>query len=342
VEKDLYALLGVPENAGIEDIKKAYRGLAKKHHPDTNPGNREAEERFKEISEAYDVLGDPEKRSKYDAFRRGGFRPDAEGAWDSGEGLGDLGDILSSLFGGGFGRGSGPSGQRPRSPSVAVAVPFVTAAMGGPVQASVDVPSSCPVCGGSGGAGARKCTVCDGTGRKTTKRGAFSTMHACPKCSGTGTTYSSSCRSCGGSGRLVRKETITLNIPPGTSDGEVLHVARPDGPALLARISVQPDRFLHREGADLLCSVRVTAPQAVLGTSVMLRTLEGKVRLRIPPGTQPGTLLRLHGRGIPGRGGRGDQLVTIDIILPSSPGPEEKLAWEQLRKLEGTRHRVES
>jgi molecular chaperone DnaJ len=340
VEKDLYALLGVPEDAGIEDVKKAYRSLAKKYHPDAHPGNREAEEKFKEISEAYDILGDPDKKAKYDAFRKGGFRPPGmEGGFEPGEGFGDLGDVLSSLFGGGMGFG-GQTAQRSRSPSVSVSVPFVTAALGGAVSARVDVPAACSVCGGSGGTGAQKCTACEGSGRKTTRRGAFTTMHPCSRCGGTGTTYRNTCHTCDGTGRLVRGETITLNIPAGISDGEILHVGRPDGSSLMARITVEPDRFFRRSGSDIVCSVRVTAPQAVLGTSVMLRTLDGKVRLRIPPGTQPGTQLRLSGKGIPARGGRGDQLVTVEVSIPSGPGPEERLAWEQLRKLEGRRQKV--
>jgi len=335
VDKDLYAVLGVPETAGLDEIKKAYRNLAKKYHPDANQGNPKAEEKFKEISEAYDVLGDAEKRSQYDALRKGGFRPDMEGSFGGAEGFGDLGDLISSLFGGGMGFGQGSADRRSRTPSVAVGVPFATAALGGAVSARVEVPSVCAACGGSGGIGARKCPDCGGTGSRSTRRGAFTTMHPCRKCGGTGTIYSSNCKTCGGSGRVVRGETISLSIPAGTSDGEVLHVGRPDGSALMVHVSVQPDRFFRREGADVLCSVRINAPQAVLGTSVMLRTLDGKVRLRIPPGTQPGTLLRLPGRGIPSTGGRGDQLVTVEVRLPPKPTHEEKQLWEQLRRLEG-------
>lgn len=338
MEKDLYEILGVNEKATPEEIKKAYRRLARRHHPDANQGDARAEERFKEISGAYDVLSDPEKRSQYDQLRSGRawFGDGAQGGMDFQDGgFGDLEDILGSIFGGGFGKGR----RRRQTPSAEIRVPFETAAAGGQVSTTIDLQAPCAACGGAGGTGEKACPSCNGSGRKTEKRGSFSTMHPCPRCGGSGRILTRECTSCGGSGRVGRRETVSVSIPPGSEDGNLLRLGMPDGSSVLLSLRIDPDRFLSRDGADIRCTVRLTAPRAVLGTSVMVRTLEGRVKLRIPAGTQPGTVLRLPGRGVHVGGRRGDQLVRVEVVLPDSVDDEERKAWEQLRRIEGIRGR---
>lgn len=341
MDKDLYAVLGVSESASLSDIKKAYRALAKKHHPDANQGRKSSEEKFKEISEAYEILSDPEKRARYDALRRGGYSFDgmSGGSFDPGAGSEGLDDLLSSLFGGSlFGFGRDRRQESRSSPQVEVLVPFATAALGGTIEVDAAVPSTCAACGGRGGTGEEQCRACKGTGRRTTGRGAFSTMHACTACKGSGRTYKSPCRTCGGSGSVSRAERLAVTVPPGAEEGMLLRVPGADGHGVMVRLRIAPDSFLSRDGADVHCRITISAVKAVLGTNVMLRTLDGRIQLRIPPGTQPGTVFRVKGRGIRGPHGRGDQLVAVDVTIPADPGAEEKALWEQLRTLESRRH----
>jgi len=344
VNKDLYSVLGVDETASEDEIKKAYRKLAKKYHPDANPGDSQAEERFKEVSEAYEILTDPEKRQQYDQIRQGGAwtGPTSAGA-GAGEspfgegGMGGFEDILRSFFGGeGFGfegrgaAGGGFTGSSRRPPVARIKVPFATAALGGRVNARLEIPRSCPSCSGAGGHGRKQCPRCGGSGSVSSRQGAFATMHPCPECGGRGFTFESVCAICGGSGQVSRTENVTIDVPPGSDNGSTLRLSA-DGSQVMVRLEVAPDSFLHREGRDIHCTVGITAPQAVLGTTLKIRTLRGKVKLRVPPGTQPGTKLRLSGQGVPYRGATGDQIVTVDVKLPASPSPEEKRHWEALR-----------
>jgi molecular chaperone DnaJ len=330
VDADLYGILGVDENVSAQDLKKAYRKLAKKYHPDANPGDTDAEERFKQISDAYDVLSDPEKREQYDTLRKGGgaFFGE-EGASPFTGGFGDLGDILSSMFGGGggFGRRS-----RRRTPSAEISVPFRTAASGGRVKADLDIPSRCSACGGEGGSGKEVCPSCGGTGNTINRQGAFSTMHSCPSCGGAGYRMTSTCPVCRGTGETLNRSTVEVDIPPGSDDGSVLRLGTSDGGTLLVRLRVVPDRFLTREGRDIHCTVTITSAQAALGTSMMVRTLDGKVKLRIPAGTQPGTVLRLAGKGVLYRGARGDQYVHVEVRIPDSLTEEQKNLWQRLKE----------
>lgn len=329
MNRDPYSILGVSEAAGQDEIKKAYRKLAKKYHPDANPGDRAAEERFKDVQDAYDIVGDPEKRSKYDAARKGGgFGQDAP-EMDFGGGFGGLGDILSGIFGGGF---SGRS--RPSQTVVDLPVPFVTAARGGSVDAVLDLPVDCPACGGAGGTGRETCASCGGSGRLTSGHGFFSTSHACQNCGGRGFTLKNRCPSCNGSGRSGTSDRVTVTVPPGVEDGGILRVQTTGG-TVQARVRVIPDRFLRREGRDIHCDVKITASQAALGTRVMVRTLDGKVRLKIPEGTQPGTVLRIRGRGALQRGVQGDHLVHVVVMIPKSLKPDEKALWEKIRSSGG-------
>ncbi|MBD3369301.1 DnaJ domain-containing protein [Candidatus Fermentibacteria bacterium] len=337
MEKDLYSVLGVDENASVDEIKKAYKRLAKKHHPDANPGDKESEEKFKQASAAYDVLSDPEKRKQYDAMRKGGgsffegARPGGEAGFS---GFGDnLGDILSSIFGReGFGFGATPGGfsGRRTAPVAEVRVPFKTAALGGSLPVTLEIPVTCPECGGRGGSGEVPCTACGGSGRSVNRQGGFSTMHVCPVCGGSGTIVRNKCDTCGGRGSVNRSERVTIDVPPGSDDGSVLRLSRPDGSQLMVKLRVEPDRFLRRKGRNIHCTVKIPAAKAVLGTTLKIRTLTGKVKLRVPPGTQPGTQLRLAGQGVPYRGAKGDQIVHVQVVLPKSPTAEEKRLWEQL------------
>lgn len=330
MNKDLYAVLGVDENASEEELKKAYRKLAKKNHPDANPGDRKAEERFKEISEAYEILRDRQKRARYDQMRKGGSFDwsDLAGEGDSPFGDGGLADILRSMFGGsgggftsgGFGRG------RSSKPAMTVEVPFVTAAGGGTVRTDLKIPSTCPACMGAGGSGRQVCSRCGGSGH--VQQGQM--VMPCPACGGEGHTFSSVCSACGGTGETASVETVELNIPAGSDDGSVLRLATPSRKTMMIRLRVKPDRFFRREGRDIHCNVRISAPQAVLGTTLKIRTLDGRIRLKIHPGTQPGTILRIPGKGVPYRGTKGDQLVHVDVELPKSPSPEEEALWREL------------
>lgn len=335
MDKDLYSVLGVGEKATEDEIKKAYRKLARKYHPDANQGDKRAEEKFKEISDAYDILRDPEKRARYDdvrsgrAYFGGGGMPGG-GFETPGGGFEGFEDLLSSLFGGGIGRSS-----RRQTPSGEVEVPFATAALGGRVEATIRLSRSCAVCGGAGGTGEKTCQACKGSGRRTEKRGAFSTMHPCPVCGGRGKILTSACSSCGGTGRTTSNDRMIVDIPPGSSDGDLLRLRQPDGSSAILRLRVPPDRFFRREGLDIHCTITISAPRAALGTTMMIRTLEGRIKLRIPAGTQPGTVLRVPSRGVPSGGSRGDQFVHVEVSIRPPSGDSERRLWEQLLDHEG-------
>ncbi|MFO7625886.1 MAG: J domain-containing protein [Candidatus Fermentibacteraceae bacterium] len=328
MNRDPYSILGVSEGAGQDEIKKAYRKLAKKNHPDANPGDRSAEERFKEIQDAYDIVGDPGKRAKYDAAKKGGgafFGEDGMPGGDFEGGFGGLGDILSGIFGGGFG-----GRARQAQPTIDLSVPFATAARGGSIETVLNIPVDCTACGGVGGTGRETCASCGGSGRVTSGHGLFSTSHPCQNCGGRGYTLSKRCASCGGTGRAGTHDRVTVSVPAGVEDGSVLRIPTTGG-TVQAMIRVLPDRFLRREGRDIHCDVRITAAQAALGARVMIRTLDGKVRLKVPEGTQPGTVIRIRGRGAVQRGVQGDQLVHVVVGIPTGLSPEEKALWEQIK-----------
>jgi molecular chaperone DnaJ len=353
--KDFYQVLGVPDSASAEEIKKAYRRLAKQHHPDANPNNPSAAERFKEISEAHTTLSDPDKRKQYDTMRRygafdpmarrGGARqPGGAGAgpavseeFDLGDlsGLG-LGDIFSSIFG----RGRRDDSRREVMEAV-VEVPFRVAALGGKVPVTLPITEACPACAGSGGApGARisTCDECKGRGTVTFGQGGFAVSRPCPKCRGKGKLASEPCPTCGGAGEVRTQRTVIINVAPGTETGGKVRLkgqgqpGRPGEPAgdILVTFQVEPDRFFHREGLDLHCEVPINLAQAVLGTRLRVRTLDGKkVVLKVPPGTQPGRKFRIKGIGLEKNGQHGDQLVQIQVDLPEKLTADQE---EMLRK----------
>ncbi|PIE51319.1 molecular chaperone DnaJ [Candidatus Fermentibacteria bacterium] len=326
MSKDLYQILGVKENATAEELRKAYRDLAKKYHPDANQGDREAEEKFKAVSDAYDILGNPEKRENYDQMRRGGHDPFAGAAGT--EGFSDLSDILRSMFGG-AGMGMGGMGRPQETAAVEVEVPFVTAARGGVVERTVQLPVSCSACSGAGGSGRETCGSCQGSG-SSVGGGIFASRFPCANCGGRGYTFQRKCTACGGSGKVNGLEKLSLRIPAGTADGSAVRTTI-GGTPVTVHLRVKPDRFFSSQGRDILCSVSVTAAQAVLGASLMVRTLDGKVKLKIPAGTQPGSVLRMRGKGIELNGRTGDQLVTVNIVLPRKLSQEQIELWKKVR-----------
>lgn len=351
--KDFYQVLGVPDTATPEDIKKSYRRLAKQYHPDANPNNAQAADRFKEISEAHTVLSDADKRKQYDNMRRlGAFDGSAprrgpasrgaggapgQGADFDGSGFefsdfGGLGDIFSSIFGK---RGrEEPSG--PEAVETLVEIPFRVAALGGKVPVRMPMNDTCKTCAGSGAAPGAKITTCDecnGRGTVTFGQGGFAVSRPCPKCRGKGKIPSTPCPTCNGAGQIRTEHEVLITVPPGTETGAKVRLrgqgqaAAPGAPSgdLLVTFQVQPDRFFKREGLDVIGEVPINLAQAVLGTRLRVRTLDGKkVVLRVPPGTQPGRKFRIKGMGIEKGGRKGDQLVAVTVTIPETPTPEQE------------------
>ena len=365
--KDYYSVLGVSATATADEIKKQYRRLAKKHHPDANKSDPKAAERFKEISEAYNVLGDAEQRKKYDEMRRlgafggfgtrpsggGGARPRA-GAAPGGDGgginfeefdiggLGGLGDLFSSMFGGGTRGGARARGpERGQDIEANVEIPFRTAAVGGSVPITLEMNEECGTCHGSGGAPGSKlstCPECKGRGTVSFGQGGFAVNRPCPMCLGRGQVPSERCPTCNGSGEVRAKRTIKVNVPPGSNSDTRLRLkgqgARgASGGAqgdLIITFTVLPDRFYTREGLDLVATVPLNIAQATLGSKVSVRTLdEKKVTLKIPPGTAAGKRFRVRGQGIEHNGAKGDLIVEVTIVVPDKlTADQEKLMKE--------------
>jgi molecular chaperone DnaJ len=371
--KDFYAVLGVSASASQDDIKKQYRKLAAKHHPDKNPTDPKAAERFKEISEAYNVVGDAEKRKQYDEMRRlgafggfGGARPGARGGasrdGDSGfsggfrfeevdlGGLGGLGDIFGSMFGG------GASGRRSREPErgqdveVTLEVPFRTAALGGKVNIDLEVNEECPVCKGTGGAPGSKmqtCPECGGRGTISFGQGGFAVQRPCPQCLGRGQIPSERCHNCGGSGEVRARRKIAVTVPEGTDSGTKIrlrgqggHGSRNGPPGdLIINFVVQPDKFYAREGLDLIAKVPINIAQATLGSKVNVKTLDGKkVAIKIPAGTPSGKRFRVRGQGIKKGEPRGDLIVEVEIVVPEKLTEEQEKMMKEFAEAGGLKY----
>jgi molecular chaperone DnaJ len=375
--KDYYAVLGVSASASQDEIKKQYRKLAKKFHPDSNQGDAKAAERFKEISEAYTVLGDEAKRKQYDEMRRlgafqgfgggasGGARrgPPGGGAgagrdaggihfedFDIG-GLGGLGDLFNSMFGGGR-QGAPRSRQAERGQSVDVSleIPFRVAALGGKVPVTLEVNEECPTCHGSGaapGASFKICPECNGRGVVSFGQGGFAVNRPCPMCLGRGQIPTERCPTCNGAGETRARRTVNITVPPGTDTGTRVRLSGQGGKGLnggppgdlLITFQVAPDRFFAREGLDVIARVPLNIAQATLGTKVRLKTLEGKwVKITIPKGTPSGKRFRVRGQGIEKDGERGDLIVEVSIVVPETLSPEQEDMLKQFAAAGGMKY----
>ena len=371
--KDYYNVLGVSATATQDEIKKQYRKLAKKYHPDTNASEPKAAERFKEISEAYQTIGDPEKRKQYDQMRQlgafggfgGGARPSGGGRGgpagatgginmediDIG-GLGGLGDLFGSMFGGGAGGGRtrqrGP--QRGEDVEATLEIPFRTAALGGTVPVQLEVTEECATCHGTGGAPGSKmqtCPECHGRGTVSFGQGGFAVNRPCPNCLGKGQVPTERCPTCNGAGDLRVRKTVQIKVPAGADTGTRVRLrgqggkGTNGGPAgdIIITFSVQDDRFFRREGLDLIAHVPINIAQATLGSRVSVKTLDGKkVAIRIPPGTPNGKRFRVRGQGIHREGAQGDLIVEADVTVPESLNPEQEKAMKEFAEAGGLKY----
>jgi molecular chaperone DnaJ len=359
-EKDYYQVLGVPESATAREITKRYRQLARELHPDTNPGNTEAEERFKEVSAAYDVLGDEAKRKEYDEARRlgasvGGFGPGGPGGGGgfrfNAEDLGDLGGLFGNVFGrmrGGPGPGGAPRGNGPgRGDDVEadLHLSFSDAAHGVTTTVNLLGEVACGTCFGSGarpGTAPTVCPVCAGRGFVDEDQGFFSFSQPCQNCGGRGSVVTDPCPTCRGRGTEVRPRDVKVRIPAGVNDGQRIRIkgrgtpGRNGGPPgdLYVRVHVATDPLFGRSGRDLTLTVPITFPEAALGTDLKVPTLEGEpVTVRIPAGTPTGKTFRVKGRGIETNKGKGNLLVTVEVAVPARLSRDERKAIETLAQL---------
>jgi molecular chaperone DnaJ len=349
--RDLYETLGVAKGAGQDEIKKAYRKLARQYHPDANPGDASAEERFKEVQSAYDVLSDPEKRKQYDRFGSANGRgPGPGGANFEGfdfADLGDLGDIFGGLFGG-RGRAQPQRGQRGSDLEVEVRLSFEDSLQGVETTIPVELETACRDCGGSGakpGTSPTLCPECKGRGVRAESQGLFALSQPCPRCRGNGTVIEDPCATCRGTGRDRRTKRYTVRIPAGVKDGSRIRL-RGKGEAgwggaeagdLFVVTRVSPSDTYTRRGDDLVVDVPVSFPDAALGSKVAVPTPDGPVTVKVKPGTEDGTLLRVKGKGAPRLkgSGRGDVLARVKLTVPKKLSKKERELIEQLQKAGG-------
>ncbi len=357
-KRDYYEVLGVSRDAKPEEIKKAYRQKALKYHPDKNPGDATAEARFKEAAEAYEVLRNPEKKSRYDQFGHAGVGNNFGGGYGGGMSMEDIfsqfGDIFGGAFGGGFGGfstgGSRRSGRRTNRGSnlrIKVKLTLEDILKGAEKRIKVNKYVPCSPCRGTGakeGSAFSTCSTCQGAGRVTrvtnTFLGQMQTTSTCPNCGGEGQSIQDKCSSCYGNGIVKDQEVISVNIPPGVENGMQLSLSGKGNAAarggvngdLIVLIEEVTHPQLIRDGQNLLYDHHISFPEAALGTSIEVPTLEGKARIKIEAGTQPGKVLRLKGKGLPSVNayGRGDLLVNINIWTPQKLSSEEKAAMEDL------------
>ena len=352
-EKDYYRVLGVSDTASAKDIKSAYRKLSRQYHPDANAGDASAEERFKEISAAYDVVGDPERRKEYDEVRRlgpasAGFPGGGgQGGFQFDDG-GDLGDLLGGLFGGrgrrgggGGARGGGP--HRGQDLETELHLSFEDAASGVTTEVHLTSDAPCSTCHGSGarpGSTPHQCANCGGRGVVSDNQGLFSFSSPCPVCGGRGVTIDDPCPTCRGSGVERRPREVKVRVPAGVNDGQRIRLKGRGGPGrnggppgdLYVVVRVAPHPLFQRKGRDLTLTVPVTFPEATLGADITVPTLDGTpVTLRVPPGTRSGRTFRVKGKGVAASKGTGDLLVTVEVAVPSNLSSAERKAVEALQ-----------
>jgi molecular chaperone DnaJ len=358
-DKDYYHVLRVPKNATAAEIKKAYRKLAQEFHPDRNAGNKAAEDRFKEISAAYDVLGDAEKRKQYDQVREmaasgfggGGFGGFPGGAPGGGRvrfedfDIGDLGDLFGGLFGGAGRARARARPARGADLEASVTITFDEAMSGVTVPVRIEGPAPCEACGGSGAAPGTSpvtCPQCGGSGQIAVNQGFFQMSQTCQRCRGAGRVVETPCPTCGGSGSTTRTRSFQVKIPAGVQDGARIRLARRGEPGaagaqagdLFVRVHVRDHPFFRRKGADLTVDLPVTYAEAALGANVEVPTLNGPVTMKVPAGTPNGKTFRLKGKGAARRGGRGDLLVTVNVEVPRKLSGAEKDLLKQLQDVE--------
>ncbi|HIE33463.1 MAG TPA: J domain-containing protein [Thermodesulfobacteriaceae bacterium] len=351
VKKDLYEILGVSPDASEEEIKRAYRRLARKYHPDLHPGDKKAEERFKEINEAYEILSDPQKRAEYDRLREAAraYRfttPGGESAYDFGlfmeqfDTFGKFTDLFADLFG--YDIEEGPKAGA--DILYQVEVDLADLVSGKPLRFEIPMEEPCPACHGQGWdlSSYTECRSCGGRGRREMRKGPVRIIEVCPVCGGFGRSYRERCKTCGGRGTVSRIETITVTLPPGTDEGTRIRIpgkGRPGirgGPPgdLYLEIRVRPDSRFERRNYDLYLKQPVDLFTAVLGGEIIVPTLTGRVKLKIPPGTQSGQKFRLKGQGLyKPDGTRGDLYVEVQITVPTELSPEARRKFEELRNM---------
>lgn len=364
-KRDYYEVLGVAKGASEDEIKKAYRKLAKKYHPDVNPGNKEAEVKFKEASEAYEVLSDPKKRQMYDSYGHAGVDPSYGAGAGGAGGFGgfsdfDLGSIFEGVFGGGFGgqsRRNAP--QKGETLRYGLGLSFEEAAFGCEKEITVNRTEDCPDCGGTGaqkGTSPETCDNCRGTGQvKNTQRtpfGVFSTSSPCQKCRGTGKIIRTPCSKCGGSGHIRRQRQIKVTVPGGIDDSQSISLrgeggfGKNGGPRgdILVTISIRPHPIFTRDGFDVIVDIPITFIQATLGDELVVPTIDGKIKYTVPEGTQTGTIFRLKNKGIQnlnGRG-RGDQFVRVNVETPKNLTAAQKEALKRFgEELQSVNHQTQ-
>lgn len=359
-KRDYYEVLGVEKNANADEIKKAYRKAAIKYHPDKNPGDKEAEEKFKEAAEAYDVLSNPDKRARYDQFGHAGMGGAAGGAGGFGGGFGgfsmedifsQFGDIFGGHFGGGFrSSGGGRSVNRGSDLRVKVRLTLEEIAEGVTKKLKINKTLACDQCGGTGAKDSSSystCSTCNGSGYVVTMQNSFfgrmQMQSVCPTCGGEGKVITEKCSKCGGEGTTRGQEVIEIKIPAGVGEGMVLTVSGKGNAArhggvngdLQVLIEEEPHPELLRDGNDLIHNLNITVTTALLGGTVEVPTVDGRAKIKIAPGTHAGKVLRLGGKGLPDVNGygRGDELVVVDITIPDRLTKEERKLVEQLAEL---------
>ncbi|MDR2143142.1 MAG: molecular chaperone DnaJ [Treponema sp.] len=352
-KRDYYEVLGVPKNASKDDIKKAYRKLAIQYHPDKNPGNKAAEDKFKEATEAYEILGDDQRKAAYDQFGFAGvegmsggqdFSQTFRGFEDI---FGDFSSVFDTFFGGGGRRSSSGGVRQGANLRYDIEIPFKDAVFGTKVEIQYTRNDSCPTCkgtGAEGGSGKKVCPVCQGSGQVRHNQGFFSVASTCHNCHGEGYIIEKPCRECGGTGTQRKRQKIMVTIPAGVENGKRVVIPRQGdaGPGggppgdLYVFIRIKPHEFFERQDLDLYCAVPISITQAALGAEIHVSTLDGKtLKVKIPPGTPNGKLLRIRDEGVPSGGRRGSFWIKLMVQIPTKLSRRGRELLEELSRTEG-------